>query len=295
MSLTKPFKLLDWIDDNREHLKPPVCNKQMFERRRLHRAGGRRPELAHGLPPRRRPGAVLPGRRRDAAQDRAGRRSSSTSRSAKAKSSCCRARVPHSPQRFKNTVGIVVERKRAPHELDGFMWFCPQLREQAPRGVPARGGHRERPAAGVRALLRQRRRAHLQALRHGHAAEVDRGHTRKFDRGLAGARALDAADELAALRARVRAAARRTAARLTYLCGHSLGLMPRARADARRGGARRAGRRSASTAIFPTTRPPRGRPRALRAAHGGWLDYHVRFSAAARRARRARCATKSSR
>ena len=26
-----PFKLLDWIDDNREHLKPPVCNKQMFE------------------------------------------------------------------------------------------------------------------------------------------------------------------------------------------------------------------------------------------------------------------------
>ena len=31
MKLTMPFKLLDWIDDNREHLKPPVCNKQMFE------------------------------------------------------------------------------------------------------------------------------------------------------------------------------------------------------------------------------------------------------------------------
>ena len=31
MSLTMPFKLLDWIDDNREYLKPPVCNKQMFE------------------------------------------------------------------------------------------------------------------------------------------------------------------------------------------------------------------------------------------------------------------------
>jgi len=35
-------------------------------------------------------------------------------------------RVPHSPQRFKDTVGIVVERKRAAHELDGFMWFCPR-------------------------------------------------------------------------------------------------------------------------------------------------------------------------
>ena len=30
MKTTMPFKLLDWIDDNREHLRPPVCNKQMF-------------------------------------------------------------------------------------------------------------------------------------------------------------------------------------------------------------------------------------------------------------------------
>ena len=34
-------------------------------------------------------------------------------------------RVPHSPQRFPKSVGIVVERSRAQHELDGFMWFCP--------------------------------------------------------------------------------------------------------------------------------------------------------------------------
>lgn len=33
-------------------------------------------------------------------------------------------RVPHSPQRFANTVGLVVERARLSHELDGFMWFC---------------------------------------------------------------------------------------------------------------------------------------------------------------------------
>ena len=31
MKIPMPFRLLDWIDDNREHLKPPVCNKQMFE------------------------------------------------------------------------------------------------------------------------------------------------------------------------------------------------------------------------------------------------------------------------
>jgi 3-hydroxyanthranilate 3,4-dioxygenase len=33
-------------------------------------------------------------------------------------------KVPHSPQRFENTIGLVVERMRLPEELDGFMWFC---------------------------------------------------------------------------------------------------------------------------------------------------------------------------
>ena len=32
--------------------------------------------------------------------------------------------VPHSPQRYENTVGLVVERKRLETELDGFLWFC---------------------------------------------------------------------------------------------------------------------------------------------------------------------------
>jgi 3-hydroxyanthranilate 3,4-dioxygenase len=35
-------------------------------------------------------------------------------------------RVPHSPQRPAGTVGLVIERKRRPGELDGFAWFCPQ-------------------------------------------------------------------------------------------------------------------------------------------------------------------------
>ena len=33
-------------------------------------------------------------------------------------------KIPHSPQRPRNTVGLVVERKRLPDELDGFMWYC---------------------------------------------------------------------------------------------------------------------------------------------------------------------------
>ncbi len=30
MSIAKPFNLMQWIEDNREHFKPPVMNKQFF-------------------------------------------------------------------------------------------------------------------------------------------------------------------------------------------------------------------------------------------------------------------------
>lgn len=33
-------------------------------------------------------------------------------------------KVPHSPQRYENTVGLVVERKRLDNEQDGLLWFC---------------------------------------------------------------------------------------------------------------------------------------------------------------------------
>ena len=34
------------------------------------------------------------------------------------------ARVPHSPQRMPNSIGLVIERKRLPGEMDGLLWFC---------------------------------------------------------------------------------------------------------------------------------------------------------------------------
>ena len=98
----------------------------------------------------------------------------------------------------------------------------------------------------------------------------------KFLPGVAGARTLDAADELAALR-REFELPREQGRTLIYLCGHSLGLMPRA------------ARRTVSAELdrwatlgvdghFPDARPPRGRPRPLREPHGGWLDYHTQFT-----------------
>lgn len=33
-------------------------------------------------------------------------------------------RVPHSPQRMADSIGLVIERKRLAHEQDGLLWFC---------------------------------------------------------------------------------------------------------------------------------------------------------------------------
>ena len=39
-------------------------------------------------------------------------------------------RVPHSPQRAAGSIGLVIERKRLPHELDGLQWYCEGCNEK---------------------------------------------------------------------------------------------------------------------------------------------------------------------
>jgi kynureninase len=115
----------------------------------------------------------------------------------------------------------------------------------------------------------------VQALRHRDASEIAVA-AAKFRPGLAGARALDEADELAPLR-REFEVPRETGRALIYLCGHSLGLMPKA---ARRTVDAELDRWAALgvDGHFPDARPPRGRARPLRSVHGGWLNYHVQFA-----------------
>lgn len=38
-------------------------------------------------------------------------------------------KVEHSPQRFKNTIGLVIERVRRPNETDACSWYCEQCDE----------------------------------------------------------------------------------------------------------------------------------------------------------------------
>jgi 3-hydroxyanthranilate 3,4-dioxygenase len=74
-------------------------------------------------------------------------------------------RVPHSPQRGPNSVGLVVERKRLPHEQDSLIWYCEQLQRTALHRILRAQQRRAGFPRGVRAFLSQPRTAHLQILR----------------------------------------------------------------------------------------------------------------------------------
>ena len=55
----------------------------------------------------------------------------------------CPGGLPHSPRRFENTWGLVIERKRRPGEKEEFAWFCEKCDERVlsrvmdPDNIPA--------------------------------------------------------------------------------------------------------------------------------------------------------------
>jgi len=123
MRVAPPFNLSRWIDENRERLLPPVGNKLLFQdadfivmavggpnaRRDFHHDPSE--ELFFQLEG----DMVL-----NTVQD--GRLTPVPIRQGEI--FLLPAQVPHSPQRPAGSVGIVVERRRNPDELDGFSWYC---------------------------------------------------------------------------------------------------------------------------------------------------------------------------
>ena len=124
MSLTMPFNLMGGSEENRELLKPPVCNREMFAQSEfiVQVVGGPNsrtdyhydvgPELFYQVE-----GDMLLRTVQDGMIVDVPIRQGEIF--------LLPPCVPHSPQRFENTVGIVVARPRNQDEKDGFMWFCP--------------------------------------------------------------------------------------------------------------------------------------------------------------------------
>jgi 3-hydroxyanthranilate 3,4-dioxygenase len=125
MAIRKPFNLRQWINDNRDLLKPPVGNKNLYAE-----AGDYIVMIVGG-----------PNARKDYHFNETEELFYQLEGSIKVtiqedekpveiiinegEMFLLPARVPHRPERPAGTVGLVIECKRPEQDvLDGLMWFC---------------------------------------------------------------------------------------------------------------------------------------------------------------------------
>ena len=124
MAIKRPFNLQKWIDDNRDILKPPIGNKNLYVE-----AGDFIVMIVGG-----------PNARKDYHYNETeelfyqleGDITVKIQEDGKAVEVPIKAgdiylhpaKVPHSPIRPANTVGLVIERVREKQHTDGLMWFC---------------------------------------------------------------------------------------------------------------------------------------------------------------------------
>jgi 3-hydroxyanthranilate 3,4-dioxygenase len=123
MASLQPLNLARWIDEHRAVLKPPVGNKRIFRDSEfiIMVVGGPNSRRDYHVDPAEeffyqlQGDIVLQTRQNGRGVDvplRAG------------EILLLPPRVPHSPQRGADTVGLVIERERRAGELDGFQWYC---------------------------------------------------------------------------------------------------------------------------------------------------------------------------
>lgn len=123
MAIRKPFNFNQWIDEHRNLLKPPIGNKQVYEdsdfiimvvggpnaRKDYH--FNETEEFFYQLE-----GDILVKIQEDGKVVEVPIKEGDIF--------LLPARVPHSPIRPDNSVGLVIEMKRKPGEKDGLLWFC---------------------------------------------------------------------------------------------------------------------------------------------------------------------------
>ncbi len=125
MRALKPIDFKHWIDANRALLRPPVGNKLVYQDSEfiVMVVGGPNARKDFHVDPGEEFFQQIEGRMQlQVIQD--GRRETIPIRAGEIL--LLPAHVPHSPQRFADSVGLVIERRRRPGELDGLQWYCEQ-------------------------------------------------------------------------------------------------------------------------------------------------------------------------
>ncbi|MCF6351891.1 MAG: 3-hydroxyanthranilate 3,4-dioxygenase [Cyclobacteriaceae bacterium] len=130
MAIQNPFSFKKWIDENRSLLKPPVGNRQVYvgnddfivmvvggpnSRKDFHY--NETEEFFYQLEGDIVLRIVEDGEIKDISIK-------------EGDIFLLPAKVPHSPQRPANTIGLVMELNRNHGEKDGFMWFCENCNEK---------------------------------------------------------------------------------------------------------------------------------------------------------------------
>ena len=124
-----PLNFRQWIEENRHLLKPPVGNKVIWkdgdficmvvggpnERSDYHYEEG--PEFFYQVEGHMILKVMENGRGRDI-------------RIEEGEIFLLPPGVPHSPQRFDHTIGLVIERQRLAHEKDGLIWYCEECEHE---------------------------------------------------------------------------------------------------------------------------------------------------------------------
>ncbi len=124
MPIQRPFNFHAWIDEHRHLLKPPVGNQQVYKGNEDYIV------MVVGGPNARKDYHYNEGE--EFFYQLEGNMTLKIMEEGKPVDIPIRAgeifllppKVPHSPQREANSVGLVIERYRKESEQDGFLWFC---------------------------------------------------------------------------------------------------------------------------------------------------------------------------
>lgn len=131
MKLIKPFNLQQWIADNKHLLKPPVSNKNIYVESDdfiVMIVGGPNARKDYHYNETEELFYQLEGNIQVAVQTENGKEVLELSAG---DMFLLPAKMPHSPIRTENSVGLVVERKRNKSTAkDGLLWFCDNCNEK---------------------------------------------------------------------------------------------------------------------------------------------------------------------
>jgi len=125
MAINEPFNLNKWVEQNRELLKPPVGNKNIYKESAdyiVMIVGGPNARKDYHYNETEELFYQLEGNIEVNVQDNGVKK---TMKLGPGDMYLHPAGIPHSPVRHEGSIGLVVERKRAGEEgKDGLLWFC---------------------------------------------------------------------------------------------------------------------------------------------------------------------------